>query len=479
MKRKFLPLIMLFSAIILMSSCLSSNDEEITYNEDTAITSFSLGTLNETVYTKASTGVDSTYSTTLDCSGYKFNIDQPNRLIYNQDSLPYGIDASKVICTIGSKNSGAIILTLKATDGKDSLAYYSSSDSLDFTNPMKVSVYSQSGLYHRDYTIQVNVHKEPADSFIWQSLPSNSKIAALRGMRAINCNNTLYVFGSNGSSTVIYSTGMSDGRTWTVRTPNITLTQDAYKETFAKEGYLYTLDNGVIYKSADASTWSAIASTNVKHLLGASTSKIYALTNNGIVSSTDDGATWNNEELDDDPSLLPTQDLNFYCAPLATNKETNRLLIMGNRSENSYATDSVAQIWGKIEENGTLSENQKWTYFSISSNNLYMAPRLRNIHINGYAGDIIAFGGDGIGANVTKGYAHFYMSHDGGITWHKDGNDSIEITVPDGFSASSSSFAMTVDSDQYIWLFCGQSGQVWKGRLTNLGWRKEQTEFTE
>lgn len=108
-----------------------------------------------------------------------------------------------------------------------------------------------------------------------------------------------------------------------------------------------------------------------------------------------------------------------------------------------------------------------------------MAPRLRNIHINRYTGDILAFGGDGIGANVTKGYAHFYMSHDGGITWHKDGNDSIEITVPDGFSASSSSFAMTVDSDQYIWLFCGQSGQVWKGRLTNLGWRKEQTEFTE
>ena len=465
--------------IAVLTSCLKSNDDEAVYYNDAAITSFTLGTLNRYLHTTTAAGKDSIYKTSVAASSYKFNIDQANRIIYNQDSLPYGIDASKVICTIGSKNSGSIILTLKATDGKDSLAYYSSSDSLDFTNPMKVSVYSQSGLYHRDYTIQVNVHKEPANSFIWQSLPSNSKIAALRGMRAINCNNTLYVFGSNGSSTVIYSTEMTDGRTWTVRTPNIALTQDAYKETFAKDGYLYTLDNGVIYKSADASTWTAIASTNVKHLLGASTSKIYALTNDGIVSSTDDGATWSNEELDDDPSLLPTQDLNFYCAPLVTNKETNRLLIMGNRSESSYATDSVAQIWGKIEENGTLSENQKWTYFYISSNNLYMAPRLRNIHINRYTGDILAFGGDGIGANVTKGYAHFYMSHDGGITWHKDGNDSIEITVPDGFSASSSSFAMTVDSDQYIWLFCGQSGQVWKGRLTNLGWRKEQTEFTE
>ena len=85
----------LLSAIFVFTSCLNSDNEVTTYYGDTAITSFSVGTLKYYKHTTSSTGKDSVYQTTLSCSGYKFYIDQAKREIYNPDSLPYGIDGTK------------------------------------------------------------------------------------------------------------------------------------------------------------------------------------------------------------------------------------------------------------------------------------------------------------------------------------------------------------------------------------------------
>jgi len=30
---------------------------------------------------------------------------------------------------------------------------------------------------------------------------------------------------------------------------------------------------------------------------------------------------------------------------------------------------------------------------------------------------------------------------------------------------------MAVDDDDNLWLFCGGTGQVWRGRLNKLGWQ--------
>ena len=36
---------------------------------------------------------------------------------------------------------------------------------------------------------------------------------------------------------------------------------------------------------------------------------------------------------------------------------------------------------------------------------------------------------------------------------------------------------MTVDENQYLWIVCGGSGQVWRGRLSQLGWATQQKVF--
>ena len=97
-------------AVMVLSSCLGGDDDEILYPNDAAITAFSLGTLKRYMTTTKSDGTDSTYTTTVSGSTYRFYIDQVNRTIYNPDSLPFGTDVEHVLCTVGSKNSSSIVI---------------------------------------------------------------------------------------------------------------------------------------------------------------------------------------------------------------------------------------------------------------------------------------------------------------------------------------------------------------------------------
>ena len=104
MKRTIVPFL-LMALTLIFASCLKSEDEATVSYNDTAISSFSLGTLNRYVKTKAKDGVtDSTYKTTVPGGKYLFRIDHLNHKIYNPDSLPYGTDVKKVVVTVSAKN---------------------------------------------------------------------------------------------------------------------------------------------------------------------------------------------------------------------------------------------------------------------------------------------------------------------------------------------------------------------------------------
>ena len=186
MRRKFFPFVGVLLATFLMTSCLKDDEAEVVYYNDTAITSFALGTLNCNMHTTSSTGEDSAYVSTLDCSTYRFNIDQFRGEIYNVDSLPVNVDVSKSVCTISAKNGGYVVLNLKTSDGKsDSLVYFSSTDSLDLTKAMEIRAYNAGRTDYRTYMLKVNVHTEYADSFNWTrmtEIPAN--VASLLNQRA-------------------------------------------------------------------------------------------------------------------------------------------------------------------------------------------------------------------------------------------------------------------------------------------------------
>lgn len=165
--KRFKTIGVLLSAIVVFASCLTTSETETTLYDDAAITAFTLGTVNQYVHTTTAAGKDSVYKTTYAGSMYSFHIDQLKREIYNTDSLPKGSDVSHILCTITTRNSGLCVIQALTND---SLFYYSSTDSIDFSTPRRFFIYSTDGTGFTEYTIRVNVHQEVGNEFKWQQM---------------------------------------------------------------------------------------------------------------------------------------------------------------------------------------------------------------------------------------------------------------------------------------------------------------------
>ena len=165
MKRFLQAFCGLVVALSMLTSCLSSSDEDTTTYNDVVITSFKLGTLNRYLHTTSKSGADSVFKATYSASNFKMNIDQLNDTIYNADSLLVGTDVAHVVCTVTTKNSGIVFLKSMTSD---SLTYFSSgSDSVDFTRPRVFRVYANDGSCFRDYKVSVTASQQTAGTFLW------------------------------------------------------------------------------------------------------------------------------------------------------------------------------------------------------------------------------------------------------------------------------------------------------------------------
>ena len=458
MKRNILSLTTLLLTVVLFASCLGNEDDNTTYYGDAAITSFSISSIDANLTTTAYDGSDSIYAGTLTVSGYRFYIDQTQGLIYNPDSLPSNVKVTAVIPTIGTKNSGTVIYK---DDDSDSLFYYSTSEGIDFTNPREMTVYSQDGLSNRKYTVKINVHKEKADSFAWSNTYANvDKLAALTNMKALSLNGKMFVFGNNGTEAKVYAASEDNFAVWQEVTPNVALAADAYKNVVVRNNVAYLLNDGKLLKSTDGESWTAVADANVKQLVGTSSEKFYALTDDGIVSSID-GSEWTAESVEEG-AALPTKNVALFSEAARVNDNTNNLVLVGNPSEDN-TTDKFASVLGKVEENSENAPANSWfSYTTGKTKN--MLPRLTNLQVIRYGDMLLAFGGDGEGACTNEAFDKFYQSVDGGISWQES-----SVNVPK-FTSSKTAFTIAVDSKNYLWLICGETGQVWRGRLCKYTW---------
>lgn len=465
--------ILLLSATFVLSSCLKDNETDINYYNDAAITAFSIGNLKRPVHAKTTAGKDTVYTVKVTGSAYKFNIDQLNNIIYNADSLPYKTDVSRVVCKISSKNSGLIS---QISVNNDSAKLYQEEDSIDFTKPRTFIVNSTDGTASRKYLIKVNVHTELADSFQWHRMPQNSDFAGMKAMRALYNNGEMFLFGTEGTVTSVYSS--TDGNSWQNLTPDINMVfdKDAYGNITVMEGYIYMLTSKTLLRTQNGRNWEIVGLTELTKLIGASTSELYGMNAEGIImSSKDNGKTWKEDITDEDKSLLPTEDISCICRPSAANKDIESVMIVGNRNLDKYPNDAYATAWNKVIDRSKSETGNGWAYVRTHSGNKFVAPRIQNFTVIPYAGGALAFGGDGIGGCKATAFGKMYFCEDGGITWKEDKR----FAMPKGFESSNTSFAAAVDDKNVIWIICGESGQVWRGRLNRLGWATEQTSFNE
>lgn len=444
MIKKLLSGLLVATAMLSLSSCLNDKEEEVTYYDDSAMTAFRLGTVNRYHHTKAKDGVtDSTYKTSYSASSYVFYIDQLNRLVYNPDSLPYGTDAKHVLATITAKNSGTVVIALRNKAGQDSLAYYTTTDSLDLSQPTRVRVYNMRGTAYREYTVTVNVHQQRGDEMSW----SAATATALDGMgdrRYVRSASKLYLFGVKAGRTAGY---VQRGNV--LEPLGTTLDGSAYKNIVARGETLYALSGGSLMQSADGETWTRVATTAApSQLLGASDARLYGMRQGTIVSSADGGATWTADALDAAATNLPTDNISLVSLAATANAQTNTLVLVGTRGDKTVT-------WRKVEENASGSQSQPWAYYGDDDYNRLVLPALANLRVTAYGSSLVAQGGD---------FSAFYFSADQGLTWVANAT----YALPAAFDRTPSAFALGTDSDNMICLSKG--GELWRGRVASMGW---------
>ena len=453
MKRKFFAFIALITATLSLSSCLSSDETTVEYTHDTAITAFSLGSLDR--YTKTKAGKDTLLKANVTGSDYKFYIDQAQRLIYNVDSLPCGVRDTAILATISSKNSSPILL-MDINKPDSVAAYYSSSDSINFSMSRFIRVYSSDYSAYAEYKVTVNVHKELPYEFKWHELAqNNSQLAAFSDLKAVACGDYIYVFGKTAEGTKVLNSAINDGGAWSSITMNVGLSSGAYQSAVALDGKLYISDAGKVYASADAETWTEVSeNADIKQLIGASSKYLYAYTAAGISVSKDKGVSWEQEKLDTDADYLPTQNISMNAAGVLSAKNVENVMLMGTRDK--ALNDTVATTWLRTVDYDVNAEAGQWNYLEIENNKSGKMPWLDQVITCAADTGFVALGSNG----------KWYKSQNAGLTWKQDKM----VVLPAKF-ATEGRFAFCRDKQHYYWII--RNGYVWRGRFNIDGWSKE------
>lgn len=169
-----------------LTSCFKE-EEKVPDNSSqaTAIVAFSIKEVKILHDTVNAAGKDTVVVTKYKPTTYRFYINQNNGTIYNPDSLPYGTRAKAVLTNITAKSNGKIFIR-PLTIGP--ATPYKENDSIDFSQPRIIEVYSQNGEYRKTYTITVNVHKQRGNEFKWNTLNDNTNFALFDDVKMVSYN---------------------------------------------------------------------------------------------------------------------------------------------------------------------------------------------------------------------------------------------------------------------------------------------------
>lgn len=476
MKIKFLPLLaVFFAATSIMTSCLDNDVEQITYTSETSITGFSLGTLNINRMGKDKNGLDSPYVDTLDCSNYPFTIDQINRIITNKDSLPVGTHIDKVITSI-TYDAGMLGYTPK---GSDHDTIWTSTDSIDFTDPVEFKVYAYSGVEGKPYKVTINVHKQEPDTISWKKFDTQLfNAGSLSEQKAVYANGKVYVFGKkNDETTCIEYTKVinvsvpgekepKDNPTpWTSVT-NVPTNIDTYSAT-AWAGNIYFLagTNKQLYKlDANSNEITSVGTETFEMLIGGNDikSELYAV--KGGKSGIYKENTWTEDAAPF--TLLPTGKPFFSNTTTASYNSNITSTVALCYNQGTTANDTTALVFNR------MSSDNKW---ETRMQNLPL-PNLKNVTMIYYDGKLYAFGGESVKPEV-KPFSQFYCSTDNGLCWRP-------VTECMAFPAEFSTLYTThhgnyscavtpkLESEtsrgNFIWIVW-EDGSICRGRINRLG----------
>lgn len=442
----------LFSFVL--SSCLNTDVTVIEVANDCEISSLTL----------ESDSVDG-------LEDVKFTIDQLAGEIFNLDSLDYGTEVEKVLCTITTASSYVVdAIEVYPTAYEDSSYYLDSySDSIDFSAPVKFVVYSYDGITTKTYTAWVNIHQLEPDSMVWEyhtypmvrlsfteqkvvSFPYEGTESFLLYVKPVNTNLGYRV----------YHTPVSEPDEWErlsltgLPSEGLLLTQITEYEDVL---YMPTSD-GTLYSSTDGMTWSVVENTPcVRYVLGdveegirqsSALATIVEEDGDLVFYSMNESMEWTEGDMvTDDFPLTGFGNLHYESMYY------EYLMLVGGRTGNDELLNTTwatmdGTSWGLMDSGEVSFSEREGAATAYYDDQLYLI--------------------GGIDAS-DEGLKDVYRSFDCGVTWFLI--DSMVVLPSDYVGRGYSS--IVVDDLNYINLFGGKTStssnelnQHWRGRLNSL-----------
>lgn len=418
--RSVLTFITAFIATAIIASCNSTvdDDDDIEYTvANLAVKSFSFKEDS-----KVLKDLDSVF----------FSIDLNNGLIFNADSLPVGTDITRLIPNIefATYLQKANFVWTDADQKLDSVKYEENmTDSIDFSNDVKLELLAADGINKFSYTIKVNVHTQKPDSMMWgklavAKLPSRFENPTEQKTVTFNDKTLSLVKEADNSMTLASSTDLFNA-VWEKQPLSLPFNPQL-KTLTATTDRLWILDtNGNLYYSADGFDWTSTGEQWIS-LIGAYLDSVLGIreSNNGLAH-----CHYPQNPLISDPVFNPAFPIEGrsslgICETQWSDTPT-ALFIGGTTAAGAYSGSTWAfdgSEWLQLNTN-SLPYAKGMTLFKYVIFRKTGAPLdQKKIHEAWYA-----FGGR---KNDSSFNRDIYFSADNGMTWTKAG---VLMTLPDYF----------------------------------------------
>lgn len=409
MNKKYL--IYFIAAFMLTSiavSCNSSSDtsgsSSYVASSDVSITAFNLQSNS-----KVLSNLDSVF----------FSIDLERGLIYNADSLPVGTDVSRLLVNLEYNSAFSVEFNVKNGKvlQKDTTFAYSTSDSVDFTGDVKLTIVAADQVTRRTYDVKVNVHKMKPDSMSWdrvarRDLPSLSGTVAEQ--RSVKYNDDVYCLMVDKGRYVLAHGDNPATREWSKQELALPFNPDVRSLTATDDAvYMLDADNGTLYKSADFSSWTSCG-VMWKSISGAYLDKVLGVADDGGVLKHAAYPAISGFEpyaIESGFPIAKTSAMQTFTTKWNLNPVG---LIIGGVDASGNVVGDVwgfdGRTWGKVSERGVLPHSGMvlFPYFTFET-------KTTNWKVTEYS-TWIAIGGqlaDGTMDNTV------YVSRDNGVNWNR------------------------------------------------------------
>ena len=450
MKRLFYTLASLITLATSLAACMSDTDNESDLSSNCYISAFTLGTMRRVVHTTTSIGNDSTFYITFSGTYYPLTVDQRACTITNAEPLPYGTMLGNALAAVTATGS---IIYAPENGLTDSTMWttYSSSDSINFAEPLLFRVYAYDGSGYRQYRVWLNVRTSEKNTYTWEEAGTLGTMTD-RTQACLLMKDGLPTVLSTDNDGHLYAT-TANGE----ETPCDAVADNALPSTCCRYDGRYWLStaDGCLLCSDDAIHWQTMTQADNTQvcLLTASDRTLHALlTESGDTNSTTkhlafstDGQTWTLQEKETFDFGNPITALSY------TQTNGNRRVLVAAVPQTATEEDTPLNVWSLLEDS-----DEPWMRFSGYSNG-HELPHLQPLAIIRYNNKLLALGGQSIDGTVSA-LSTVFVSQDNGITWWT----SDDLTLPTALAGTSGVIAATSD-DEHIWLLAGT--QLWKAHF--------------